>query len=91
MPSVEERVASLEASQKYITNELISINKKLDNIGAKIEQRNTENGTQNVSIATINTRLEEVERKQKTFMTVICGIITSIIAGFVKIFFFGEG
>ncbi len=60
------------------------------NIGARLEAIGRL-VPQNVSIATINTRLEEVERKQKTFMTVICGIITSLVAGFVKIFFFGEG
>lgn len=83
MESVEERLARLET-------QLNELNKKIDNITEMLERKAELNGKQNISIATLETRLAAVEEKlraqSKWLFSTLGAVVSSILYSVVRYF-----
>ena len=89
MLSIEERVASLEAKYEYSCERLNDIADSQKRIEEKLGISGTTNGKQDVTIATIDTRLQAVERHQQLLVKELMALVIAVGAAFIKSFFFG--
>ena len=89
MPSTEERVASLEAQYGFMQQQLAKIIKGQERIKEKLGLSGTTNGKQDVNIATIDTRLQSVEKNQALFIKELIAVIAAAAIAIIKSFFFG--
>jgi len=77
MPSIEERLTKVETLLKVQ-------GEKIDSILSILNQKIAQNGTQDVTIARLDTRLSSIEKKQELHAKWLWSTLGTALAGFIQ-------
>jgi len=77
MPSVEERLTKVETLLKVQ-------GEKIDSILSILNQKIAQNGTQDVTLAKLDTRLNVIEKRQETQSKWLWSTLGTALAGFIQ-------
>ena len=77
MPSVEERLTKVETLLKVQ-------GEKIDSILSILNQEIAQNGTQDVTLAKLDTRLNVIEKRQETQSKWLWSTLGTALAGFIQ-------
>ena len=77
MPSIEERLTKVETLLKVQ-------GEKIDSILSILNQKIAQNGTQDVTLAKLDTRLNVIEKRQETQSKWLWSTLGTALAGFIQ-------
>jgi len=77
MPSIDERLAKVETLLKVQSE-------KINDILKILNQKSLQNGTQDVTLAKLDTRLNVIEKRQETQSKWLWSTLGTALAGFIQ-------